>query len=286
MAKQPFTIEENPKYTLIHLIADINHENCSELTQAIITAASKVAVSAGTGIVLDLGQKWNIDLYFLKEVAPIAKVIKDNRSGIAAASCPAPTLKLLKELGMDSMLPTFLNVEKALTHLGIAIPKDPVKIDVAFVNPFVSGALETLKVQCSTTVTPGKPFIKGLNQPTDVAIAAVLGLTSKPFNGSIALCFPEKTFLTIMGKMLGEAFPAITKDLEDGAGELLNIIFGQAKKHLNDKGYAIEKAIPTIVRGKELMVRHMSANPTVILPFESDAGLFHIEVSTEPNALK
>jgi hypothetical protein len=48
-----------------------------------------------------------------------------------------------------------------------------------------------------------------------------------------------------MGKMLGEEFKAITQDLQTGAAELLNIIFGSAKVVLNEQGYAIQKAIPT-----------------------------------------
>lgn len=156
------------------------------------------------------------------------------------------------------------------------------KIDVNFINPFIEGALETLKIQCSSAAQAGKPFIKGQGPTITTDLAAVIGLTSPSFNGSIAICFPQNVFLTIMERMLGEKNEAITKELEDGASELLNIIFGQAKKALNQKGYAIQKAIPTIVRGHELAVRHLTPSSTLVLPFEMDVGAFHIEVATEP----
>src|SRR5688572_11064834 len=97
-------------------------------------------------------------------------------------------------------------------------------------------------------VKNGKPFLKGSGPSPSMDIAAVIGLTSKSFNGSVAICFPKAVFLMIMEKLLGETHKDIDKELEDGASELLNIIFGQAKKVLYAKGYAIERAVPTIVR--------------------------------------
>ena len=157
---------------------------------------------------------------------------------------------------------------------------DQPKIDVNFINPFIEGAIETLKVQCSFSVVAGKPFLKGKGPSIKVDLAAIIGLASPAFKGSVAICFPKPVFLRVMEKMLDEKFTEITKDLEDGASELLNIIFGQAKKALNDKGYAIEKAIPTIVRGEGIEVKHLTPSPTLVLPFSTEVGAFHIEIST------
>ncbi len=155
---------------------------------------------------------------------------------------------------------------------------DTPKIDVNFINPFIDGTIETLKVQCSIQTHAGKPYLKGPKSEFKVDITAVIGLTSTAFRGSVAICFPERVFLNIMEKLLGEKQTAITSELEDGASELMNIIFGQAKKVLNEKNYAIDRAIPTVVRGSDLTVRHFTPSPTIVIPFESDAGNFHIEI--------
>ncbi|MGZ3711078.1 MAG: chemotaxis protein CheX, partial [Bdellovibrionota bacterium] len=160
------------------------------------------------------------------------------------------------------------------------------KMDVKFLNPVIEGTVEAIKVQCSTEVTPGKISIKKPGDLFPVEIAAVLGIMSPSFNGSIAICFPKATFLTLMEKVLGERFTEITKDLEDGAGELLNIAFGHAKRELNELGYGIEKAIPTIVRGSAIEVRHMTPSPTLILQFDSGAGKFHVEMGMTANSIK
>jgi len=157
------------------------------------------------------------------------------------------------------------------------------KYDAEVIMPFVDGTLETLKVQCSFEAKPGKPYIK---KPSDdfestIAIIAVIGMMSDKFCGSIGLCFTEKVFLKVMGNMLMEEYSEINNELEDGAGELLNIIFGQAKNILSQKGYSIEKAIPSVIRGDDLKIHHFSKSPTVIIPFESSEGNFYIQIVKE-----
>lgn len=155
--------------------------------------------------------------------------------------------------------------------------------DMTIIKPFIEGTLQTLKVQCALNATHGKPYIKGSGPDVQSSIAAVLGLTSTAFRGSLSICFPEATFLAIMGRLLGETYTQITTDLEDGAGELLNIIFGFAKKVLNERSHTFEKAIPTVVRGEGLSVRHLTNQATLILPFESELGAFAIEICIEKN---
>lgn len=152
-------------------------------------------------------------------------------------------------------------------------------LDAKFFKPFIDGTLNTLKIQCGVEVKPEKPFLKGkaIQQP-EFAIAGVIGITSDAFNGSITLCFPEGVFLLIMSKMLGENFQEINNDLQDGAAELLNIIFGQAKIALNNQGYTIQKAIPTVVRGKQITTSFNSKGPVMVIPFRVETGEFHVEI--------
>jgi chemotaxis protein CheX len=153
--------------------------------------------------------------------------------------------------------------------------------DVNFFKPFIQGTMTTLKVQCHTEAKSHKPFFKGEGKELDFQIASVITLNSASFCGSISLCYPEKVFLGIMSKMLGEEFKELTAELKDGAAELLNIIYGQAKRVLIDQGYKVDMAIPTIIRGEKLKTRTLSKEKTIILPFETENGIFHIEITTE-----
>lgn len=153
------------------------------------------------------------------------------------------------------------------------------KLDVEFVNPFLAATLKVLEVQASTKALPGKPQLKEEGSSASGDISGVIGITSDKFNGSVVISFPEQTFLKIMSRMLGEEFTTLTKEIADGAGEFTNIIFGQAKITLNDKGYGIKMAIPSVITGKNHIIHGITKGPVVMIPFETDLGPFYIEIS-------
>ena len=151
-------------------------------------------------------------------------------------------------------------------------------LDLNFINPFILGAVDAIKVQGGLTVEGGKPFLKGKEPMPPISIAAQLGLTSAQFKGAISLCFEEKVFLKMLSNMLGEECTENTVDNQDGASELLNMVYGFAKSALNPKGYNFERAIPTVVRGKELQTSH-GRLPTLVIPLHSEIGYVFIEIT-------
>lgn len=155
------------------------------------------------------------------------------------------------------------------------------KTDVRFINPFIEGTVETLKIQCSVVVTPQKPRLGKDATLPPCDIAGVIGITSVGFKGTIILGFPEQVFLNVMEGMLGERFTKIDADMEDGAAELLNIIFGYGKRKLNADGHDIEKAIPTVIRGKSVSIKVKAGTPSFVVPIVSAAGDFFIQISVE-----
>ena len=84
-----------------------------------------------------------------------------------------------------------------------------------------------------------------------------------------------------MSKMLGEEYTEITPDLQDGVAELLNIVFGQAKTTLNERGYALDMAIPNIVSGDSVNLDSITKGKTVVVPFETEFGPFYIEIAIQ-----
>lgn len=158
------------------------------------------------------------------------------------------------------------------------------RLDPRFFKPFVDGTVRTLKVQCSLDTKLGTFFEKGTRPQPPFSIASVITLSSNVFNGTITLCFPKEVFLKIMEKMLGEPYTEITPEVRDGAGELLNIIFGQAKTVLSDQGYKVDKAIPNVFTGEGIATAVLSSSPVIVIPFVSDVGEFQIEICAEPES--
>lgn len=152
------------------------------------------------------------------------------------------------------------------------------KLDVSFVKTLALSTVETLKIQCSIDAKVGKPYEKKSGTDSNVVIAGIIGITATGFSGTVGIAFPEKAYLMVMSGMLGQEYKEINKDLEDGAGELINIIFGVTKKALNDAGHDISRAIPSVVRGDNIRLFQMSQHPVMVIPVHIGTESFHIEI--------
>jgi chemotaxis protein CheX len=155
-----------------------------------------------------------------------------------------------------------------------------------FLNTSLEAVSYTLKVASNTDATAGKSIVRIPNSGTgapSVDIGATVGIVSTPFNGTLILAFPMKTFLGIMGRLLGKECTELEPGITDGAAELLNIILGQARANLNEKGYSIKQAIPTVVKGNNLQMFNSSSSPSILVPYITDVGDFYIELTTRPS---
>lgn len=184
-------------------------------------------------------------------------------------------LSSLQQQGVSEALPCKANLRAALVDFGLVTQK---ALDVNFINPFLTATMNVLKIQASTESKPGKLYKRESQDKYLGDISGIIGLVSDAFTGSVVISFPEATFLKIMSRMLGEEFKTMSKEIEDGAGELTNIIFGQSKVILNEKGYGIKTAIPSVVSGKDHSVQNITNGPRVAIPFTTDAGEFFIEI--------
>jgi chemotaxis protein CheX len=203
------------------------------------------------------------------------QTLKANNKVLFCINVSVSVRAQIKQEGLTGVFVVVSTVEEAKRR---ASGPRPV-IDVDFINPFIMATRAVIETQARTPLTPGKPSLRKPNERIPMEIAGVIALTCSEFTGSISICFRADVFLKLYENMVGEKHEVITREIEDAAGEILNIIFGQAKTVLNDKkGYTLEKALPTILVGEKLQLHHQSRNPAIVLPFESPAGAFHLEV--------
>lgn len=217
----------------------------------------------------DLSPEWGRGLVQFQKTLQAAS--KDLRLIIVKPAL----LEVLKREGLDSTFKRAATQRDALIELGVITKK---RLDTDFLNPFLDATLRVLSVQASTTATAKKAVIKPANEAQLGDISGVIGIVSETFNGSVVISFPEQTFLKIMSSMLGEECTTLSKDIVDGAGELTNMIFGQAKITLNEKGYGIKTALPSVISGKGHSLQTLTKGPVVLVPFESSAGDFFVEI--------
>lgn len=156
--------------------------------------------------------------------------------------------------------------------------ESPKALDVNFVNPFLVATATVLKIQSQTVCKAGTPFKREPGESLMGDISGVIDLASDNFSGYVIISFPAETFLKIMSRMLGENYTEMTKEIEDGASEITNIVFGQAKVALNEKGFGIRTAIPSVISGESLALQNPITGPRVAIPFDTDVGPFVVEV--------
>lgn len=160
------------------------------------------------------------------------------------------------------------------------------ELDVQLINPFLEATLMTLEQQANTKCEAQKPYLIGLDEKPrsdDIAIAGVISLSTEQFSGSITLAFTEVVFLKIYESMCGEVVEKMTAEIEDAAGELLNIIYGSAKTKINEMhNYKLAPALPTILSGEKIKIRQTTYQKVIVLPFKTDFGLFRVEISIDP----
>ena len=58
------------------------------------------------------------------------------------------------------------------------------------------------------------------------------------------LNFPEDVAIRSVSSFVGESYESISSDVVDGVGELTNIIAGDAKNRLLQKGYSFDIGLP------------------------------------------
>jgi chemotaxis protein CheX len=158
------------------------------------------------------------------------------------------------------------------------------ELDVSLINPLVGAVVNTLKSMASIELKRGTPFVRKPNDksPTGVDVTGLVAMNSDRFLGSLAISFEEPAVLHVYEKMLGQPQKTISDDVKDCVAEMSNIIFGHAKKELNEAGHTILPAIPSIVTGKNHEIRHNVQGTCLVIPFETSSGRIVVECVISP----
>jgi len=173
-------------------------------------------------------------------------------------------------------------IKKALAAAATASSPSPAKMDVSFINPFIESTVEVFKTTCSTSCRKTKVFLRG-NEPLGSDISALVSLTSANLKGSMGIGFEKSTFLFLVNSMLGEKYTSITNENQDAAGELCNQIYGLTKTKLNNAGYQLQPAIPSVVVGDNHRIKHLLSGPIIVVQFDCEGGSFFIEAAMNGN---
>lgn len=149
-------------------------------------------------------------------------------------------------------------------------------MNVELINPFLKATTNVIKTMAFTEVVPGKPYLKK-DGPAGGDISGIIGITGET-DGSMSISFSEGCICQIVSNMFGESVTQINKEVEDAVGEITNMISGDARRELAEKGIVLTAGIPTVISGVNHTIKHMTNGPIIAIPFSTKAGDFIVEV--------
>lgn len=151
--------------------------------------------------------------------------------------------------------------------------------DVSVAKVFISATIKVLSTMAGITPVAGMPFVKA-----DVAalgdVSAIVGIVGAK-RGSIAVTFPRSTAMAVMKGMLGDDIHDVLQDAKDAVGEVANMISGQARAMLAERGMTMQGSTPTVILGDKHSITHFTHAPVLVIPFSSQAGDMVVEFCLE-----
>lgn len=271
MSDRNYQVEAKDSYTILKLGSNLSYKESKDF-EGEIDSLSNIE---GSHFLVDCEKISSLPKEWIRSLLRLQINLKTNDKILKLIHLNKAFQVHLKEQGLEDTFKTALDIQDAI---GSAQGKQKHTLDTEFINPFLTATMHVLKVQASQEVSAGKIYIKKPNDKTSGDISGIIGIVSDAFNGSVVISFPEATFLKIMSSMLGEEYTSLSQDIIDGAGELTNMIFGQAKIVLNEKGYGIKTAIPSVITGKDHSTNSLTHGPIVVVPFSGACGPFMVEI--------
>jgi chemotaxis protein CheX len=229
-------------------------------------------------IILDLSECEELHKSWSRPLMTTETTVKKNQRRIRVAAS-SPALKaFFQTQGIAAHFPQVDSLEEAIRELA---EKKTGKIDVSLINPFLEGTITVLKNQAGTEATSGIPVVREATAPVEGEVSGLIQLSGDSFSGSVIFSFPDETYQEIITRMKGEGHEAITSEKHRVIAELVNLIFGYAKRILNEKGHGIKITSPSVVTGNDPTSFPAVTGPRIAIPFESDAGKFTVEIRAQ-----
>ncbi|MGD9947966.1 MAG: chemotaxis protein CheX [Desulfobulbus sp.] len=109
------------------------------------------------------------------------------------------------------------------------------------------------------------------------SITGMVGLAGT-HKGVLAVHFPKQIALDVTSSFLGMEVDELNEDVQDAIGEIANMLGGNLKTILSDRGKDIQLSLPSTISGDEYNFSSQADAEQIILPFKAPSGLFYVEV--------
>lgn len=147
--------------------------------------------------------------------------------------------------------------------------------DREFNQVLVKSSTKVLESLGITDITVSKPELLSKIGDVKSAIRGKIIIKSEFFAGAMFVSFPLETYLNLYSVVTGSKESELTKEISDFAGEIANMIYGNAKKSLDENGVKLNMAIPVIDQSGPLK----SQQPIYVIPLNSSVGKIYLKIA-------
>lgn len=126
---------------------------------------------------------------------------------------------------------------------------------------------------------PGK-LQSAVELPSDVA--GVIKVFQDEHECTISIVFPKETILGILSSVYGKPVTEVNSSVQQGVGEIANVVYIMAKGRLNNRGFKFKIAIPELKTDVGHLHVRQESGSDVLMPVETNAGEFNIVLGFTP----
>jgi len=110
-------------------------------------------------------------------------------------------------------------------------------------------------------------------------VSGVIGMVQSHLEGTLTLCLTFETVRSLLPQIVGKSVSITHEMAVDAVGEITNMIFGQIKRDMGERGFQLKLGIPCVVSGKGHFVSQFHRGKYMIVPFHLDGQLFQVYVA-------
>ncbi len=122
--------------------------------------------------------------------------------------------------------------------------------------------------------------IQETHGPLTDTITAMIGLAGT-HRGVLAVHFPYVVAMAITSSFLMMDVTEMNEDVHDAMGEIANMLGGNVKTILSEKGRDIDLSMPSTISGSEYSFQSDKDVDKVIIKFGTEKGSFMVEMDLE-----
>ncbi|MBA3005225.1 MAG: chemotaxis protein CheX [Proteobacteria bacterium] len=143
----------------------------------------------------------------------------------------------------------------------------------------IETTIEIFTTMVMMDISVAGPPLQASGALTD-SITGMIGLAGT-HKGVLAIHIPNPVAIAITSSFLGMDVDEINDDVRDAVGELANMLGGNVKTILSQKGRDIDLSLPSTISGHEYGFKATTNVDLVILPFKTEKGDFVVELQLE-----